>query len=175
MGQKRYPEEKIFEVLNWMNVNGKTQLECAEHFNLNRKTVSAWLHKYNYEEMKAEFQLSYEKNSSHVVIERRLPVGIKEEANANLLKLSLITTDCLVILQKWITRKLNLINHDGIDSLKAYEVDKILRIVNSAAQYTIPMGVDLDENSTSLLETVRDNLAKSRLELETKRNKAINS
>ena len=175
MARKPYPKEKIFEVLKWKHDNKRTQLECAAEFNLNRKTVANWCRDYSFEELKTEFNFSYEKNSSKVTIEKKLPEGIKDQANANLTRLSSITTDSLSILHKWIAHKLWYIEKYGVDKLKPHELDKILKTIKDAAPYTIPAATDIDDESVSLLESVRKNLAQSRMELEEKRNKAINS
>lgn len=174
MGVRAYPKEKIFEVLKWKHDNKANQLQCAAEFNLNRKTIANWCKDYNYEELKTEFYFSMEKNSTKMTIEKKLPEGIKDQANANLTRLSSITTDSLIILQKWVSHKLWYIEKYGIENIKPYEIDKILKTIRDAAPYTIPAATDIDDESISLLESVRNKLAESRMQLEDKRMKAIN-
>jgi len=175
MARKPYPKEKIFEVLKWKHDNKKTQLECAAEFKLNRKTVSNWCRDYNYEEMKSEFNFSYQQNSNKITVEKKLPDGIKDQANANLSRLSGITSTSLILLQKWVEHKLWYIEKYGIEKLKPFEVDKLNRIIRDASQYTIPSATDIEDEGISLVESVRNKLAQSRMELEERRNKAINS
>lgn len=173
MGYRSYPKEKIFEVLNWQKENNKNQLQTAEHFNLNRKTVSAWTKDYSYDELVSEFDIKMKAGTKQYTIEKKIPEGLKDQANDNLMRLSYITTGSLQMLSEWVDCKIKQVSKQGAESLKAYELDRMLRIVRDSSPYVMPAATDIEEDSVTLLQRVRNKLAESRESLERKRNLQI--
>jgi hypothetical protein len=152
--------EIVVEVLDWKFMNNASQNRTAQRFNIDRRTIKSWEEKYDLEELKAEYCVRKDIASKVTVIERRVPENVKEMADNTLINLHNISFDVSHVLRNWVEdiKELVAISDEGPKVLKPWQIDRLIRIQQNLAPYTVPTATGLVEDTTTLYETIKQKL-----------------
>lgn len=148
----RHPDMfKVIEVLEYYDNTGESNLQIADKFNMDRKTVSSWKKKYNLTDLRQEFHYTKELGSKTTIITRNIPEEIKAEAEASLANVSTITLETSTLLKSWVLKIKNEVEEKNGDmkTVDMWKIDRLIRLFKDTSIFTIPNSVVLDEKESN--------------------------
>ena len=163
-------KELTFRACEYQYNEGVNWNETAKHFDLLPRTLHRYRHKFPWQELKEEFTITKDLRSRQITVEKRIPEGVKRQADENLVKMSQLSYNATVVLSTWVETLIDKINSKdqeklnakgekylvrGIDTIKPQDLDRLIRISKDTSTLIIPQGTTVDEtNNTQRTELV---------------------
>jgi len=166
---------QIVEVLQWKYENNASQFKTAKHFGIDRRTIKSWADKYDLDELKSEYSIKREFQTRSVTVEKRIPDQVKAMAEKTLNNLHSISFQTSEILQLWVgdIHEIATKTNDGVKNLKPWQLDRLIKLQEKLAPYTVPTATGLVEDTTTLYETIKQKLGEAAQLLRNERDKKI--
>lgn len=157
--------ERVIEVLQWYEDNGKNCTVTGKQFGLSRKTIGQWNKDYDLQQLTLDYKITRTVGTNSTVVEKIIPPDVKDEAEKALKNITTITSNAAILLKLWVDDCMEraLSSDDGIKVLKPYEIDRLQRLTKDYAAHILPEKILTDTTVTSVYDELKKKLEDSNL------------